>query len=117
MYNYEMTLLFDISLDRGAIAALCRKGKDIITPQGGDIVHAEDWGIRALAYPVQKQKKAQYVFLRLRAQAQDLQAWEKRLRVQEKGRVLRFLTIRCDEALSEDMTGLAVDALNLEERA
>ncbi len=56
--KYEVLLLLDSNLESDAIAATI---KDVEAKIGGNIVKKEEWGLKDLAYPIKKSKKAYYV--------------------------------------------------------
>ncbi|MEA3332432.1 MAG: 30S ribosomal protein S6 [Pseudomonadota bacterium] len=58
----------------------------------GEILHREDWGVRALAYPVQKHAEGRYILLRLACSADCLKEIERRFKITES--VIKFLSIR-----------------------
>ncbi len=56
--KYEVLLLLDSNLESDAIAATIT---DVETRLGGNIVKKEEWGLKDLAYPINKSRKAYYV--------------------------------------------------------
>lgn len=71
--------------------------RSVITTAGGTIDKEERWGIRKLAYRVQKRAEGYYVLLQFTTDAKTVREVERRLRVQDA--VLKFLTVRIDEKL------------------
>ena len=71
----------------------------IITGQGGSIVKTEKWGVRKLAYRVQKRNEGQYILLQFNAQPETVHELERRLRVADM--VIKFITVRIDEKLKK----------------
>jgi small subunit ribosomal protein S6 len=69
----------------------------IITAAGGTVEKSEKWGVRKLAYRVQKRNEGYYVLLRFSAQPSVVHEIERRLRVADL--VLKFITVRIDEKL------------------
>ncbi len=56
--KYEVLLLLDSNLESDAVAATIT---DVETRLGGNIVKKEEWGLKDLAYPINKSRKAYYV--------------------------------------------------------
>ncbi len=56
--KYEVLLLLNSELESDVIAATI---KDVEAKMGGNIVKKEEWGIKDLAYKINKSKKAYYV--------------------------------------------------------
>ncbi len=57
MTKYEIMYILNPSAE---IEILKKKIEDIITFKNGKIIETKDWGIRDLAYPINKQKKGHY---------------------------------------------------------
>ena len=62
---------------------------------GGEIVYEEDWGLRQLAYPIQKKTTGFYYLIEFRADSQFVEALETQYRRDEK--IIRFLTFAMDK--------------------
>ena len=71
--------------------------QQVIAGGGGAIDKLEKWGIRRLAYRVQKYDEGCYVLLQFRASPDTVKEIERRLRVADS--VLKFLTVRIDQTL------------------
>jgi small subunit ribosomal protein S6 len=71
------------------------KYRDVITAEGGEIVNEEDWGLRKLAYPIQKKTTGFYHLFEFKADSQFIAKLETQYRRDE--RILRFLTFVMDE--------------------
>ena len=68
-----------------------------VTNAGGTIDKEERWGVRKLAYRVQKRNEGFYVLVQFTADPQTVKEVERRLRVNDA--VLKFITVRIDEKL------------------
>src|SRR5277367_1995247 len=71
----------------------------IITGQGGSIVKTDKWGVRKLAYRVQKRTEGYYILMQFNAKPETVHELERRLRVVDL--VLKFITVRIDEKLKK----------------
>jgi small subunit ribosomal protein S6 len=71
--------------------------KSVITSKGGTLDKADKWGMRRLAYRVEKFNEAQYILLQFTAEPSTVKEVERRLRVTDL--VLKFITVRIDEKL------------------
>ena len=63
--------------------------------EGGEIVNDEDWGLRKLAYPIQKKTTGFYHLFEFRADSQFIDKLETQYRRDE--RIIRFLTFVMDK--------------------
>jgi small subunit ribosomal protein S6 len=71
------------------------KFKGVITDNGGEIVHEENWGLKKLAYPIQKKSTGFYYLIEFKAPGDLIDKLEVQYRRDE--RVIRFLTFRMDK--------------------
>src|SRR5450755_427618 len=67
----------------------------LIASHGGNVDKADKWGIRKLAYRVEKRTEGFYVLLQFTAQPETVKELERRLRVTDQ--VMKFITVRIDE--------------------
>jgi len=71
----------------------------LIANQGGNVEKAEKWGVRKLAYRVEKRNEGFYVLLVFTAKPETVHEVERRLRVSDQ--VMKFLTVRIDEKMKK----------------
>ncbi len=71
------------------------KFKSVITDNGGEVVHEEHWGLRKLAYPIQKKTTGFYYLCEFKAEGSLIEKLELQYRRDE--RIIRFLTFRMDK--------------------
>lgn len=100
MSLYETIILYrqDITTDQAEY--LTAKSAAIIRDNGGQTVKAEYWGLRNLAYKINKNKKAHYVMLQSDTPHAAVEEMERLMRINED--VLRFVTFAVDELNTED---------------
>jgi small subunit ribosomal protein S6 len=79
------------------ITPIVEQIRGVITTAGGTVDKEERWGVRKLAYRVQKRNEGYYVLLQFTSDPQTVKEIERRLRVNDA--VLKFLTVRIDEKL------------------
>jgi small subunit ribosomal protein S6 len=60
MNNYELMVIFTPVLSEDEYKAAQKKFADLVTENGGTIVHDNPWGLRSLAYPIQKKTTGLY---------------------------------------------------------
>jgi len=97
LYEHVVVTRPDISPQQ--VDALVEDITRIVTDGGGKVGKSEYWGLRNLAYPIRKSRKAHYSLLNIDAPGPVIHEIERRHRINED--VLRYLTVRV-EALSED---------------
>ncbi|MHB1921263.1 MAG: 30S ribosomal protein S6 [Chitinophagaceae bacterium] len=58
--NYELMVIYTPVLSEEDYKASQKKFADFVTENGGLIVHENPWGLRSLAYPIQKKTTGLY---------------------------------------------------------
>jgi small subunit ribosomal protein S6 len=71
------------------------KFKKILTDNGSDIVFENNWGLRKLAYPIQKKNTGFYYLIEFKAPGELIAKVETEFKRDE--RIMRFLTIALDK--------------------
>ncbi len=71
----------------------------LITDHGGSVDKTDKWGVRKLAYRVEKRTEGYYVLLQFTAGPEAVREIERRLRVADM--VMKFITVRIDEKLKK----------------
>ncbi len=93
--HYETVFITTPVLSEVQIKEAVEKFKNAITENGGTIEHEEAWGLRKLAYPIQKKTTGFYHLLQFEAEGSLVDKLETAYRRDE--RVIRFLTFRLDK--------------------
>src|SRR5258706_14817884 len=73
--------------------------KTLITTGKGTIDKAEKWGVRKLAYRVQKYNEGGYVLIQFSSTPELVKEVERRMRVTDM--VIKFITVRIDEKMKK----------------
>jgi small subunit ribosomal protein S6 len=60
MNNYELMVIFTPVLSEDEFKAAQKKYSDFVTEHGGTITHSNPWGLKSLAYPIQKKTTGIY---------------------------------------------------------
>ena len=95
MNNYETVFILTPVLSDVQMKEAVEKFRAILTDEGAKIVNEENWGLRKLAYPIQKKSTGFYAFLEFEADPAVIAKLELNYRRDE--RVIRFLTFRQDK--------------------
>jgi small subunit ribosomal protein S6 len=65
--NYELMVIFTPVLSEDDYKASQKKFADLIKENGGELLHENPWGLRSLAYPIQKKTTGMYLVLEYQA--------------------------------------------------
>ena len=93
--HYEAVFILTHVLSDVQMKEAVDKFKTVITDNGGTITNEENWGMRKLAYPIQKKSTGFYSLLQFDVEPAVIATLETQFRRDE--RVLRFLTFRLDK--------------------
>jgi small subunit ribosomal protein S6 len=95
MRNYETVFVVDPVLSDQQIKDTVAKFKALISDNGGEIYHTEDWGMRKLAYPIKHKKTGHYTLVEFKANPEFILKMETEYRRDES--IIRFLTLALDK--------------------
>ncbi len=95
MPYYETVFMARQDLTDAQVKTMTENFSKIITDAKGKIQKTEFWGLRTLAYRINKARKAHYVLLELDCEADALHEMERQMGLNED--VMRHLTIRLEE--------------------
>jgi len=99
MYNYETVFILTPVLSEPQMKEAVDKFKTVLTENGATIENEELWGMRKLAYPIQKKTTGFYAFLEFAGEPTIVNKLETAYRRDEK--VIRFLTFRQEKFAHE----------------
>ena len=94
MRSYELVFIVNPELDEDDLTAVRERVEGLIERSSGKVTKVEPWGLRRLAYPVQKQGEGQYVLMQLEIEPQGVAELERDLGLVEP--ILRHLIVRVD---------------------
>jgi small subunit ribosomal protein S6 len=94
MALYEHTFLARQDLAQAQVDALAETAGQIIRDGGGTVVKTEAWGLRSLAYRIQKNRKAHYVMIEIDGPGTAIAELERQTQINED--VIRYMTVRVD---------------------
>ena len=95
MNNYETVFILTPVLSDAQMKEAVEKFKTLLTDKGAEIINEESWGIRKLAYPIDKKSTGFYNMLEFSVDPSVIAGLEVQFRRDE--RVLRFLTTKHDK--------------------
>ena len=99
MNHYETVFILTPVLSDAQMKEAVEKFTKVLTDNGAAIVNEELWGLRKLAYPIQKKSTGFYTLVEFDAAPETIKKLETAYRRDE--RVLRFLTFRLGKFAAE----------------
>ena len=92
---YETVFIARQDLSESQVKELTDSYSKIITDNGGKVTKVENWGLRSLAYKINKNRRGFYVLIETDTPAPALHEVERNMRLNED--ILRFMSIKLDE--------------------
>lgn len=99
MNAYELVFIVRPDVATDTVEKLTSRFTDLVKKQGGDVVKTENWGLRTLAYRINKHRKGYYVMLGTTMNGDAVREVERQLNLSDD--VIRFLTVKVEE-ISKD---------------
>lgn len=91
---YETVFIARQDLSDAQVKAITEAAEQVIKDGKGKVLKTENWGLRTLAYKINKNKKGHYVLIEADAPAPAVIEMERTLRLNEE--VVRYMTIKLD---------------------
>jgi small subunit ribosomal protein S6 len=95
MNNYELMVIFTPVLSEEDFKNVQKKYSDLITSNGGTLVHSNPWGLKSLAYPIQKKTTGIYWVVEFTAEP----SFNEKLKIQllRDEQVMRHMITKLDK--------------------
>lgn len=95
MNQYETVFILTPVLSEQQMKEAVKDYEKFIKTEGAKMVSKEDWGLRKLAYPIQKKSNGFYTLFEFQAEPSFVANLE--LKFKRDERVIRFLTVKMDK--------------------
>ena len=95
MNQYETVFITTPVLSESQMKETADKFKKILTGDGARIIHEENWGLRKLAYPIQKKSTGFYYLIQFQAEGTIIPKLETEFKRDE--RIIRSLVVGLDK--------------------
>lgn len=102
MRSYELIFIVHPDVNEDDMTAVVEKVEGLVERNGGKVVRTESWGLRRLAYPIQKRWEGQYVLMQLELESQGVAGLERDLGLTDQ--IMRHLLVRVEEPKSPKET-------------
>ena len=95
MALYEHVFLARQDLSQAQVDALAANATEIVEKNDGKVTKTETWGLKNLAYKIDRNRKAHFVLLNIEGPGALVEELERQTRINED--IIRWLTIAVDE--------------------
>ena len=99
MNQYETVFILTPVLSDEQMKEAVEKFKGILAKCGAEIINEENWGLKKLAYPIEKKSTGFYELIEFKAAPEAIKTLEIAYRRDE--RVLRYLTVKMEKYAAE----------------
>ena len=99
MNQYETVFILTPVLSDVQMKEAVEKFKGILAAEGAEIINEENWGMKKLAYPIEKKSTGFYQLLEFKAEPTVIDKLELNFRRDE--RVIRYITVKLDKYAAE----------------
>ena len=99
MNQYETVFILTPVLSDVQMKEAVEKFKGILTAEGAELINEENWGLKKLAYPIEKKSTGFYQLIEFNADPAVIKKLEVNYRRDE--RVIRYITIKMDKYAAE----------------
>ncbi|WP_375434554.1 30S ribosomal protein S6 [uncultured Hymenobacter sp.] len=93
--NYETVFILTPVLNESQVQETVEKFSQVLKENGADIINSEAWGLKKLAYPIQKKNTGYYFLVEFTGSGNIVDTLELAFRRDE--RIIRFLTTVLDK--------------------
>jgi len=91
---YEMTYILNPVLDDERFKELVDFVNEQIEKNGGTVIDTDEWGVKQLAYPIEKKNSGYYVNLYFEAPNSTIEPVERNMRINDD--IMRYITLKYD---------------------
>lgn len=95
MALYEHVFLARQDLSQAQVDQLAATATEIVEANEGKVTKTETWGLKNLAYKIDRNRKAHFVMLNIEGPGSVVSELERQTRINED--VIRYMTIRVEE--------------------
>lgn len=95
MQQYETVIILTPLLSDEVAKETINKFSTFLTENGAEIIHEDNWGLKKLAYPIEKKSTGFYHLIEFKAPGELISKLE--LQYKRDERIMRFLTIALDK--------------------
>ncbi len=93
--QYETVFIMTPVLSEDQMRDTAKKYKEFLKERGAEVVFEDNWGLRKLAYPIQKKSTGFYYLFEYKAKGELIAEFELALKRDE--RIIRVLTVSLDK--------------------
>ncbi|HEX3597702.1 MAG TPA: 30S ribosomal protein S6 [Polyangiaceae bacterium] len=110
--EYETIFILRSDVSKESSESISTRLTDVVGREGGKLTRIESWGRRRLAYPVGKQKRGVYMYLKYIGRGGLVSEVERNLRLLDD--VLKYQTVKLNDEVARDAVVVAAEDVKFE---
>jgi small subunit ribosomal protein S6 len=110
--EYETIFILRSEITKESSETISTRIMDVVGREGGKLTRIESWGRRRLAYPVGKQKRGVYVYLKYIGRGGLVSEVERNLRLLDD--VIKYQTVKLNDEVTREAVVVAAEDLKFE---
>jgi len=113
MRHYETTFILRPNLGEEQFTEIIDRTSAIVANDGGAIICLDRWGIKRLAYEINREAQGYYVYMNYAAPGKTVDEIERIFRIDD--RVIRYLTVKLGDSMNAE--AIEAEKQRIEEKA
>lgn len=97
MHRYETLFILHPDVPEAQVRESIDRTRKLIEGMAGQVLDVHDWGLRELAYPIEKQGRGNYILAQYEATSDVVNELERTMKLSDE--VLRFVSVRLPRSL------------------
>lgn len=93
--KYESIYIINPNVDAEGIKGLVEKFNALIESEGGKVTETNEWGMKKLAYPINRLTQGYYVLVNFEAKPEFIDELERVYKITDS--VIKFITVRKED--------------------
>lgn len=95
MRKYETTFIINPELEEAMITEVIDKVQEIITATNGEIVNVDNWGVKRLAYEIEKRRSGFYSCIQFNGETNTIDELKRNFRIMDN--LMKYIIIRIED--------------------
>ena len=93
--KYETTFIINPELEEAMITEVIDKVQEIITANNGEMINLENWGVKRLAYEIEKRRSGFYSCIQFKGETNTIDELKRNFRIMDN--LMKYIIIRLED--------------------
>ena len=100
MRRYETIYILRPTLSEDEVNAIIESTNSVLTGGNGQIISIDKWGVRTLAYLIQKETQGYYIYCDYATEPGNVTEMERKFRIDES--VMKYMTVKLNDSIDSE---------------